>query len=343
MRAILLTLLFLLFHIPGCEEEIDDPVASTDSDRYLVVIGFTTLRLLDLSTGELEPTVFGLGNAPNWAIPDGDRLYVINSLSNDITVFEAADGSIVQTGSFDIGLGLNNNPYAGVLTVDGRLLVTNLMRNTVSVVNPSAREVEEVWQAGTAPEGILTTESVAYVLNTGFDFATLRFRRGSIWTYTLADGLRRHTLETGVNSQFGFLAPDNRLHVICTGDYNNQTGEVRVYQLDPMDEVGRVEFEGYPGRYALAPDGTVYLASGGFEEDGEAHGLVLTYGAATLQAGDSIAVDLGALDVAYDDETDRLYVACKDAVTLSVVTDGEQSRSIPLNDPPQALAIWELE
>ncbi len=327
----------------GCDDKADDPVANVDNTRYLAIIGFSTLRLFDLTTNELIEEPLGLGNAPNWAIPDGNRMYVINSLSNDINVFEASDGVISLAGSFDIGLGSNNNPYCGVLTSDGDLLVTNLMRNSVSVVDLVNATITDVWATGVAPEGVLVTSDMAFVLNTGFDFNNLRHNRGSIWAFDLETGTRRFTVETGMNSQFGTLDSQGRLHVVCTGNYDNVTGEVRVYQLDPFDEVDAIEFNAYPGRIARGTDGTMYLAAGGFELDGDQHGLVLTYDENTLGALDSIATGTGALDVAVDPETGRLYVACKDAVQLDVVEDDAVIRSINLDDPPQALAVWSFE
>jgi hypothetical protein len=308
--------------------------------RFVAVAGDQTLRLLDAEAGDWEPGVWGLGLASNWIVPAADRLYVVNSVSNDLSRFRLEESlSLEALAPLDLGRERNRNPWAAARGGDGRLLVSNLLENTVSLVDPAAGRVDAVWAAGLAPEGVGVRDSLAWVVNSGYDFATFSFGPGSLYLYDYPEGELRDSVALPVNAQFGALDGEGRLHVVCTGDYGEVGGEVVVLELPSLAQAGRLELEGYPGRIAITPAGVACLAAGGWSGEEGSTGLVLRYDAASLDPLPPLHPSLGVVDVAAGPGS-TLWTLSREAGELARWEGEVRTGAWSLEDPPNALAVW---
>ncbi len=338
---LIVTGLFVFVLFTGCsdEESPTEPVIVTGS-RYLTIAGESSLSIMDLETSEFVDVELGLGSFSNWIIPDNDHLYVINSGSNDISVFSNLDSTFNFEELIDIGQERNLNPYSGTLLGDDYLLTTNNLQNTVTVLDKSNRAIAWEFLTGTAPSGIVEhfgTEN-AFVICSGYNYDDYSFGEGCVY-YQNINGEILDSLVVGINAQFAAMDSDGFLHVVCTGNYFDVTGEVWVLSTDQMELVETIPFEGYPGRISLASWGTAYIAAGGWETEG----VVLTYDWQTLSGGSEISVGLGASDIIVDEENESVFVTCFNDLELAEIKADTIYAVHDLEEPPNALSIWEIE
>lgn len=327
----------------GCDsDETNQPIDA--GQRYLAVAGMTTLTLADLESGEWNHSIFGLGNAPNWLLPDNDRLFCINSRSNDLTWF-IADTMIQLEKVTDLGLGYNRNPYSSVIAAN-RMFVTNLLSSTVSVIDLQDGSVLAQWQSGLSPEGIAIVEDRIYIVNTGYSFSDYTYHYGSLWVLDSATGELVDSLQLGINPQFiVFDQSSGYLHIAQTGDYSTQTGSILLVHPETLTLSDQYPVDFYPGRLAAGSNGSIYVAAGGWASESDEFGIVLAYTATSGKVTDVRVLEtgMGALDVCYDPVNSALFVACMEAMRIDEFRSDTLYTFHPLQEPPQALALWSIE
>ncbi|MDP8205860.1 MAG: YncE family protein [Candidatus Electryonea clarkiae] len=335
-----------IFLMCGCEENFEGTVVNQGnlSNHYLVIAGANTLTFLDIETDEFLDQSLGPGNAPNWILPAGNKLFVVNSFSNDLSVFTAIGDEISFVRTVDLGLEYNRNPFCAVLTDEGRLLVTNLMENSVTVIDTSNFEIIEFWNTGISPEQIVVDKDFAYVICTGYDFNQYTFNNGVVMVHSLTDGNIIDSMIVGVNAQFAAFKENSDLHIVCTGDYSGISGNIQILGTNPLSAEFSFEFGSiFPGRIDHSNWGTSYIASGGWKNQGQVDGLLLSYKTVDDEfLWSRISVGLGAIDVAVDEENERVFVACFDNQSIDEIRGDSLFASYALDEPPQVLAIWEI-
>ncbi|MBU1937345.1 SMP-30/gluconolactonase/LRE family protein, partial [bacterium] len=315
LRVLLLSLFILIFAI-GCDNSENSSSPIQTGPTNLFVANTTTLSVINLESGDVSNDVFGLGNSPNDMTITGDLLIVVNSLSNDLNFFHISDdGTLSPDGVADVGVAQNNNPWAVAADAHGNLLITNYMQNSISVLSIEARTIEQTLPAGVAPEGIITADGFAYVVNSGYDFGTYTFNEGSVWKYNLDTWEIADSLQIGVNAQDIQMDPSGWLHVICTGDYAGVPGKVYIINPQTLSVHRIIEIGGTPNHVAFAPDMTAYLSAGGWAFAGAPAGIVLKYrydtGELLRDSNNPIDAGNGANDIAILDDG-RIFVSCFD-------------------------------
>lgn len=343
MKQYLLTsLLFALLLMTACDEESPNDPNPPSGNNYLAVVMDGGLDILDLDEGDWVGTTLGLGTAPNDIVLNAPTIYVINSTSCDLQQFDLERDGWRYTRRLDLGLAQNRNPYNGALHNDDRMLVTNLLDNSVSVVDLIDWDVDTLWDAGAAPEGVLVAGDRGYVVNSGYDFPTLSFHHGSIYVYDIPSGERVDSLTVGINAQYIELLDTGQLAVSCTGDYGSNPGEIWIVERDPLAVSERIPVEGSPGRVRVSEDGWLYCASGGWSMDGETEGLVLRWpSAVNASSMELVGTALGTIDIA-PTYSGRVYVAAREGQNLQHFEGDSLVRSYALPDSPVALAYFHL-
>jgi hypothetical protein len=333
--------LLTVFLLAGCDTDNNKSNTSgiDDSSGLLVVAGLQTMAIVDLQSMELLPQLFGLGNAANCFVSDGDTLFVVNSMSNDLSIFSFADSSVVYQGSLDLGLEENRNPFYAILDHQHNLLISNLMQNTISRFNPQIDELLDLYAAGVSPAGLARDENHFYSICSGYE--NFQFAAGSIIKYDLQSGQKIDSIACGINSQFAAIDNFNRLHVVCTGDYSTISGEVRIYHTETLELITTIPLTGFPGRLALSDWGIAYVAGGGWQSDGVENGLLLRYDLETLSPLEPVVTGLGAIDVCINE--DKVFVACFDEYSIDVIQDDTLLTRIMLEESPQTIHTWKLK
>lgn len=343
-----LVLALTAFLLSGCgDDEIASPVAEPIGfEQAVLVAGDATLRAWSPDRQAWAGEV-GLGNAPNSVQQMGhsDTVLVVNSLSHDLLAIRrtgSADPPMEMLGSVDLGIGRNTSPYEIAVADDGMAYVTNLLANTVSVVDVSGGEIIDEWPVGRAPEGIVILDTLLAVINSGYRFSDFSFHDGSVHLLRRADGILLDTLALGVNPQFAAVDPVGRLHIGCTGDYGTVPGAIHIVTAD-AGQLARVDVleVGVPvGRMAASADGRMAVAAGGWESDGMSGGQVLVYSGHSPGPRETLLTGLGAIDLTFNDDGSRLYVACREAMRIEIYdADLAPVRAIGLDDPPNAITF----
>ncbi len=338
--AIALMLAFTACDDNPADSNGDDNPSQTGS--IIAVAGDETLTLFNADTKTWQQPQ-GLGLGANWMTRIGDSLYVVNSLSNTLQRFDISNRSAEPAGELDIGLSENRSPYASLAFRDSLLLISNLQWNSITVVNVNKWKVVDDWEVNIAPVELLTGFDQVYVVHSKYDFNDFTFNTGSVWKLG-PNGALLDSLTVGVNPQFAHYTYPGEIHVVCTGNYDDIPGTVYVLTLFPI-QTERIINIGYsPGRSTVDKDDhVVYLAAGGWSNEGDENGLILRYDYDSLDPMQPINASLGVVDVAYDSTSGLLYAACRDGMRLDVFDDGQKVGSYELSDPPNAIEVLYAE
>jgi len=330
--------MLMLVSFNGCENP--GSYDNWEFSDYILVAGDSSLQRFDLQTEEWISPV-GIGPGANWMHKSSNGLlYVVNSTSHSLQAFSFNRGSFELSETVDLGLQRNTSPYAAV-TAKHWIAVTNLLTNSISLIDEYTHAIVDEFPVGRAPEGILASNDTLFVINSGYNFDDFTFHTGSIYQIVASTGEILDSLQLGMNPQFGMMDHHGRLHIVCTGDYRATTGEVWVLDRSSLDVIGQISTGHSPGRIVLGwanQTRVAYLAAGGWSNDGESEGLILSYDVETYELHTPISANLGVVDVCFDDA--RLYAVCRDAMTLDVFTDDERIASYDIADPPNAVIAY---
>ncbi|MFQ5437156.1 MAG: YncE family protein, partial [Anaerolineae bacterium] len=237
-----------------------------DTPRTLYVLNALgrTLSKMNLATMQFTNDIVVVGDIPNRVYTRGDK---INGRS------DAVDNTIA--------LAEGSNPWDLAFVGADKVYVTNLLANSVTVVDVATGDSLNTIEVGENPEGILVVNNTAYVANTG---GFPDYTPSTVSVIDIGTDQVTKTLEVPMNPQDLALAPDGNIHVVCTGNFADVSG--RVVVINPFGDVDftplvvdTVEIGGSPGDIVVTTDGLAYLADFG---DGT-NGFLYAYNASTLE------------------------------------------------------------
>ena len=245
--------------------DISKPAESQTSLGLLYVVNTLakTLSVVDTVTGAVNNNVVETGEAPNQVAFQNGIGYVVNSVSNNIQRFNPATHGTVGT----IAIGDNTNPWNILFASSAKAYVTNLVANTVSVIDLTTNQVTATIPVTAGPEGMALVNGNLYVCCTNFSFATFTFGDGKLdvintTTDTVSESI---SLGTAANPQALVQGADGMLYVVTTGDF--VTSATTVMRVNPttnqvVGEPLALTGTALPnsGGIALAPNGRAFLA-----------------------------------------------------------------------------------
>ena len=269
----------LLVPFVGCEKNdnsVTPPPATSQAIYVLNSLG-ASISTIDLTTDVVSNNLATVGIWPNHILYYQGSVYVVNSGSNNVQVFDASTYALKGT----IALGAGSNPMMIAILSSTKAYVTCSQSNTVKVVNPTAFTLTKSIPVGVGATGIAITAGKVYVANTAFNGTNYTYGQGTVSVISTGADSVLKTINVQTNPQGCAIAPDGKVHVVCTGDYASQFGKVVV--IDPTtDNVSQtVTVGGSPGNIAISPAGIGYLGTFG-------SGLI-TYRTATGVVKDSAA------------------------------------------------------
>ncbi len=301
----------------------------------------STLTLIDLYAGGIiERDVIGVGNVPNDILRWGNMLFVINSRSHDMNVINLSYSNelIPAMDPIDLGVGIGRNPQYGAIS-GGFLYISNALLNDVTVINLASMMPALYLPVGSAPAEVRVVGNKIYVCNSGYSFDDGTFGMGSV--SVIENNMVVNTIEIGEskNPQFMDVDQSGRLHVVCTGNYNDVPGEINI--IDTMTDliVNYIYIGGQPGDIAINSLDIAYVAAGGWLDD---PGKVFRYNALTGQIlnGETapIMVGTGAMRIVAAADN-SIYVSCMTENTVDKIVDGVLVDSYIVGDGPVPLVI----
>ena len=207
------SLLILLLTITGLSAEIF--VLNTISQ---------TISKIDLSTGTVNNAFAVTGLFPNKMVTTNTHIYVTNSGDNNVQKIDMATGMTTAL----IPLENNSNPY-DIIIYHGYAYVTGMLTNKVYQIDLSTDSVVSETSVGVAPLGLAAYRTVLVVANSGYQYPS--YLPGEISTFALNDMIPLSPLEVPL-SPYRMLIDDNDLiHLVCSGNYNDQLGSVNIIDL----------------------------------------------------------------------------------------------------------------
>jgi YVTN family beta-propeller protein len=280
-----------------------------DIPRTLYVINGSaeTLSKMNMESGAIVPNIINTGQIPNRILTHNDLIYVVNSGTDNIMVIDPQnDGTVFKTIALEVG----NNPWQMSFVNSNRAYVTNFKGNSVSVINVETGVVLKDIAVGTGPEGILVVDNKAYIANTGYVGWGEPWEQASISVIDITADSVIHTLDVPVNAQDLALAPDGKLHVVCTGNYADIFGKIAVIDINAASPAvtDTIDIGSSPGDIEITPSGIGYCVAWG---DGT-NGFLYSYNALadTVIHGDDDPILIGpnVSQLLYDSEENVLWI-----------------------------------
>jgi DNA-binding beta-propeller fold protein YncE len=236
-----------------------------------------------------------------------------------------------------IELGAGHNPMNMVIYNENLLYVACLISNSVLQVNRSTGMVSKSIAAGFGTTGIASAEGKIYASNTNavFDGVGVVYKPGSVTVIDGATGDSLKSIPVGYNPQVIDVAPDGRLHVLCTGNYADVFAKVII--LDPTTDqiVDSVAIGGSPGGMDIsAPNEMGYLTNWGFG--------VLSYSTenySIINGTDDYLLGKGGSGLVSDQNGNIFVSVWEDNQVIELNNQGDIVATYDVGLNPQALAL----
>ena len=213
------------------------------------------------------------GSVPNRLYFYNGLGYIVNSYGNSLTVLNPNTAKTISS----IHLGTGHNPWAAAFInksgieyaiiscfISDKLLVLNLDTKTIITEIPISPPSGADYRA--RPEGIAIMGNKAYFTCTGWDFNANTFREGFLGILDISPNNATNWstityITTATNPQSILPVPSrDEIHILATGINSSNDGVIQVYNITSNMIVTNIRCGGSPHRFALAADGTTYLA-----------------------------------------------------------------------------------
>lgn len=200
------------------------------------------------------------GEAPNDLEVVGRRLYVVNSLANSVSEVDLTTGSTIAC--IDVGTG--SSPFE--LEIDPadstRAWLTTFLTGELIELDLAGRRVVRRTTVAPTLQGLWVGADRVAVTITAFNTTTFTYGTGEVVVYRKSDLGELARLDVPTNPQFVLRGSDQRVHVVCTGDFGTtSSGRIVRLEEDLSSVRDTLDLGGSPGRAELTADGKVYLST----------------------------------------------------------------------------------
>jgi len=300
-----------------------------------------TVSKMDLESKNITNNTTVVGIVPNRLYNYNNLIYVVNSTPAGISIIDPVNDEIKN----NITLPDGSNPWDMAFSGASKAYITNLVANSVAVLNIESGDLSDPISVGTAPEGIIVVNNTAYVANSG-GYPT--YSGSSVSVIDIESDSVNKTLELPANPQELAFGPDGNIYVVCTGNYVNEYGsiiKINPYGADDYTPlvVDTVNIGGFPADIIITNAGIAYLAEFGDGQNGFLYAYNIYTGEIINDVSDPIRVGYGAMQLYYDNRTNDLYVNnfSDDNVQLLDAATGAVIETYNFGDGAQHMTILE--
>ncbi len=228
-----------------------------------------TISRYNIENRQIDNRFATTGMYPNKMATCQKFIYVTNSGDNNVQVIDVKTGETEKL----IHMEEFSNPY-DIIIHGSYLYVTGMLTNKVYRIDVDRLEVIDEVKVGLAPQGLLALGNNLYVANSGVSYPNYSDGELSVIdldSFTLIDSLKVPT-----NAQRMAVCDLNKIHLVCTGDYDEISGEVVVINPESLEIEGSVKFNNYPMNILIPANNNAYV--------GDAFNLgVFTYDSQSLE------------------------------------------------------------
>jgi hypothetical protein len=310
------------------------PPALANPEAFVINNLAETLSRIDLVTGAVQNHITVLGDTPNQIAYSNGFLYILNSTSADLQKVDSQSYLSI----FDMPLTIGSNPFDVALD-SSYAYVSCLVTGELDKIDLSSGQLHGNIPIGGCPEGVLIYGNKLYVAQTGFNPSNYSYGQGRMAIINLSSFNLEHEVNVGKNPQSIFLAPDGKLHIVCTGNYSDISGSIYIY--NPVSEAveDSILIGGQPSMGAVSPDGIAFLAAGGWVN----HGYIYSYNTSTGEIirgpSNPILSGLGVWTVALD-SLGFVYSCDYNSDTVTKLnSSGQVIATYAVGDGPQSIVI----
>jgi YVTN family beta-propeller protein len=300
-----------------------------------------TVSKMNLENNQITNNTAIVGDIPSRIYSHNNLLYVVNSTPAGISIISPLNDQIKK----NISLPEGSNPWDMAFTGADKAYVTNLIANTVSVLDLESGELADPISVGTAPAGIIVVNNTAYVANSG---GYPSYSQSSVSVIDIERDLVIKTLKLPANPQDLAAGPDGNIYVVCTGNYVNQFG--KIVKINPFADVDysplvvdTIVIGGSPGDIVVTNGGITWLAEFGDGSNGFLYSYDIFSDSILNDSSDPVKVGNGAMQLFYDKKTDDLYVNnfSDDNIQLLDASNGLVKETYNFGDGAQHMTILE--
>ena len=264
-----------------------------------------TVSKMNLETNKITHNIASVGDMPNKIYTKNDKIYIVNSIPPGISIIDAYNDEVSN-----ISLKNGSNPFDMAFAGTNKAYVTNLLHNSISVVNLMEKTILKDIVVGSNPEGILIVDNTAYIANTG---GYPGYETSSVSIINIETDIVTKTLDVAKNPQSIAAGPDGKIYVLCTGNYFDEYGKICV--IDPFGAsdwtaavVDTVEIGGAPGDIEITNTGIAYMADFGVDPDGYIYAYNIFSKEIIHNSTNPLLVGYGAMNLLWHSYTSELWI-----------------------------------
>lgn len=210
-----------------------------------------TVSRFDLNTKETDNTFAVTGMYPNKMAVNEKHLFLTNSGDANVQVIDIHTGETVKK----IEMEEFSNPY-DILIHGSYLYVTGMLSNKVYRIDKQSLEIVAEVEVGISPMGLLAAEEILYVANSGVSYPD--YHAGELSVIDLESFAVVDEVELPTNAQRMAFCNNDRLHIVCTGDYDEITGQIVVLERESLEKVDSITFGNYPINILIPSNNRAY-------------------------------------------------------------------------------------
>ncbi len=326
----LMALTIAILAFMGCEEEpTKNETPETATAVFVLNSAAKSISVIDLEKDTVYNDVATVGTWPNQLVYKDGYLYVVNSGSNNIMIFNTTNWSS-QT---PIDLGSGNNPTNMVFYNDDKVYVACSMSNKVLKVSLASKAVVGNISTDVGSTGIIKHNNKIYVCNTAFNGAT--YGQGTVQVIDPTTDQVVKRIDVPTNPFDLKVVPDGKIHVVCVGNYWDIPGKIAIIDPGTDTMVDSIAIGGAPGNIAVSEnDNIAYLSVWGV-------GL-MSYNTATkavLHGPDNTILGKGGSGVLVDKDGNVFVSVWDDDQVIKLDKNGTVLKTYNVGDSPSALEL----
>ncbi len=219
---------------------------------YVLNSGSSTVSKIDLVDHSVNNSFIQTGLYSNQVHFSGDNLWLVNSGDNNIKGYNRESGTFIK--SYD--LENSTNPW-NMLETDTHFYVTGFLNKKLFQINKNTDEIKSL-EVGFGPAGMLIHNNHLYVACSGYSYPD--YNPGKVAVIDLETFTKTQEISVSLNPQV-LVYYEQNIYVLCTGDYNAQTGKADVIDPENNTVTNTINIGSYPNTMSVE-DHKLYFGDG---------------------------------------------------------------------------------